>query len=42
MCLHAAYGPHPDLQDLAVVARLAPSGWRTVVIDATDFHDAGA
>ncbi|MGY1682851.1 methylmalonyl-CoA mutase subunit beta [Geodermatophilus sp. SYSU D01176] len=40
--VHAASGRPQDLTGLADVARRAPAGWRTVVVDATVFHDAGA
>jgi methylmalonyl-CoA mutase len=40
--VHAASGEEQDLTGLADVARRAPAGWRTVVVDATVFHDAGA
>ncbi len=40
--VHAASGQAQDLTGLADVARRAPAGWRTVVVDGTVFHDAGA
>jgi len=40
--VQAASGEEQDLTGLADVARRAPAGWRTVVVDATVFHDAGA
>src|ERR687893_901033 len=40
--VRAASGEEQDLTGLADVARRAPAGWRTVVVDATVFHDAGA
>ena len=40
--VHAASGEEQDLAGLADVARRAPVGWRTVVVDATVFADAGA
>ncbi|SHN82756.1 heterodimeric methylmalonyl-CoA mutase small subunit [Geodermatophilus obscurus] len=40
--VHAASGQAQDLTGLADVARRAPAGWRTVVVDATVFADAGA
>ncbi|MGY1668322.1 methylmalonyl-CoA mutase family protein [Geodermatophilus sp. SYSU D00696] len=40
--VHAASGEEQDLSGLAGLARRAPSGWRTVVVDGTVFHDAGA
>ncbi|WP_448610147.1 methylmalonyl-CoA mutase family protein [Geodermatophilus sp. URMC 60] len=40
--VHAASGEEQDLTGLADVARRAPAGWRTVVVDATVFSDAGA
>jgi methylmalonyl-CoA mutase len=40
--VHAASGEEQDLTGLADVARRAPAGWRTVVVDGTVFHDAGA
>jgi methylmalonyl-CoA mutase len=40
--VQAASGQEQDLTGLADVARRAPAGWRTVVVDATVFHDAGA
>src|SRR4029453_10731684 len=42
--VHAAGGQAQDLSGLADVARraLAHDGLRTVVVDATVFHDAGA
>ncbi|SNS00412.1 methylmalonyl-CoA mutase [Geodermatophilus pulveris] len=40
--VHAASGQAQDLTGLAGVARRAPAGWRTVVVDGTVFHDAGA
>ncbi|HYO35972.1 MAG TPA: methylmalonyl-CoA mutase subunit beta, partial [Geodermatophilus sp.] len=39
---HAASGEEQDLTGLAGVARRAPAGWRTVVVDATVYADAGA
>ncbi|MGY1673180.1 methylmalonyl-CoA mutase family protein [Geodermatophilus sp. SYSU D00710] len=39
--VHAASGEEQDLSGLAGLARRAPSGWRTVVVDGTVFHDAG-
>jgi methylmalonyl-CoA mutase len=38
----AASGEEQDLSVLAGVARRAPAGWRTAVVDATVFADAGA
>ncbi|MBM7805847.1 methylmalonyl-CoA mutase [Geodermatophilus bullaregiensis] len=38
----AASGEEQDLSGLAGVARRAPAGWRTAVVDATVFADAGA
>jgi methylmalonyl-CoA mutase len=40
--VHAASGEEQDLTGLAAVARRAPAGWRTVVVDATVYADAGA
>ncbi|MGY1652644.1 methylmalonyl-CoA mutase subunit beta [Geodermatophilus sp. SYSU D01119] len=40
--VHAASGEEQDLSGLAALARRAPAGWRTVVVDATVFADAGA
>ncbi|WP_369257536.1 methylmalonyl-CoA mutase family protein [Geodermatophilus amargosae] len=40
--VHAASGEEQDLSGLAGVARRAPAGWRTVVVDATVYADAGA
>ncbi|ADB76930.1 methylmalonyl-CoA mutase subunit beta [Geodermatophilus obscurus] len=40
--VHAASGEAQDLTGLVDVARRAPAGWRTVVVDGTVFHDAGA
>jgi methylmalonyl-CoA mutase len=40
--VHAASGEEQDLTGLAGVARRAPAGWRTVVVDATVYADAGA
>jgi methylmalonyl-CoA mutase len=40
--VQAASGEEQDLTGLADIARRAPAGWRTVVVDATVFHDAGA
>ncbi|MEU2347421.1 methylmalonyl-CoA mutase subunit beta [Modestobacter sp. NPDC049651] len=40
--VHAATGEPQDLTGLADLARRAPAGWRTVVVDATVFADAGA
>ena len=40
--VQVASGEEQDLTGLADVARRAPAGWRTVVVDATVFHDAGA
>ncbi|SDY30660.1 heterodimeric methylmalonyl-CoA mutase small subunit [Geodermatophilus africanus] len=40
--VQAASGEEQDLTGLADVARRAPAGWRTVVVDGTVFHDAGA
>ncbi|TFV59861.1 methylmalonyl-CoA mutase [Geodermatophilus sp. DF01-2] len=40
--VQAASGQEQDLTGLADVARRAPAGWRTVVVDATVFADAGA
>src|ERR687893_846810 len=40
--VQAASGEEQDLTGLADVARRAPAGWRTVVVDATVFADAGA
>ncbi|NEM04966.1 methylmalonyl-CoA mutase family protein [Geodermatophilus normandii] len=40
--VHAASGEEQDLAGLADVARRAPTGWRTVVVDATVYADAGA
>jgi methylmalonyl-CoA mutase len=42
LAVHAATGASQDLTGLADVARRAPAGWRTVVVDATVFADAGA
>jgi len=38
----AATGQPQDLGGLAELARRAPAGWRTVVVDGTVFADAGA
>ncbi|MGY1775194.1 methylmalonyl-CoA mutase subunit beta [Geodermatophilus sp. SYSU D00804] len=38
----AASGEEQDLAVLADVARRTPAGWRTVVVDATVYADAGA
>ncbi|RFU21709.1 methylmalonyl-CoA mutase family protein [Geodermatophilus marinus] len=38
----AASGQERDLTGLAGLARRAPAGWRTVVVDATVYADAGA
>jgi methylmalonyl-CoA mutase len=40
--LHAATGAAQDLSGLSDLARRAPAGWRTVVVDGTVFADAGA
>ncbi|SDO33734.1 methylmalonyl-CoA mutase family protein [Geodermatophilus sp. DSM 45219] len=40
--VQAASGQEQDLTGLAGIARRAPAGWRTVVVDATVFADAGA
>src|SRR4051794_37180870 len=40
--VHAATGEGQDLTGLADLARRAPAGWRTVVVDGTVFADAGA
>jgi methylmalonyl-CoA mutase len=40
--VQAASGEEQDLTGLADLARRAPAGWRTVVVDATVFADAGA
>jgi methylmalonyl-CoA mutase len=40
--VHAASGEGQDLTGLAGLARRAPAGWRTVVVDATVYADAGA
>jgi methylmalonyl-CoA mutase len=40
--VQAATGQAQDLTGLADVARRAPAGWRTVVVDGTVFADAGA
>ena len=40
--VQAATGQPQDLAGLAAVARRAPTGWRTVVVDGTVFADAGA
>ncbi|SFT43333.1 heterodimeric methylmalonyl-CoA mutase small subunit [Geodermatophilus amargosae] len=40
--VHAASGEEQDLSRLADVARRTPTGWRTVVVDATVYADAGA
>ncbi len=40
--VHAASGQEQDLSGLAALARRAPAGWRTVVVDATVYADAGA
>jgi methylmalonyl-CoA mutase len=40
--VHAATGAVQDLAGLAELARRAPTGWRTVVVDGTVFADAGA
>ncbi|WP_369132759.1 methylmalonyl-CoA mutase subunit beta [Modestobacter sp. I12A-02662] len=40
--VQAATGAEQDLTGLADLARRAPAGWRTVVVDATVFSDAGA
>jgi methylmalonyl-CoA mutase len=40
--VQAASGEEQDLSGLADVARRAPAGWRTVVVDGTVFSDAGA
>jgi methylmalonyl-CoA mutase len=40
--VHAASGQAQDLSGLAGLARRAPAGWRTVVVDATVYADAGA
>src|SRR4051794_6261459 len=39
---HAATGQPQDLTGLADLARRAPAGWRTVVVDGAVFADAGA
>jgi len=40
--VQAATGQPQDLGGLADLARRAPAGWRTVVVDGTVFADAGA
>jgi methylmalonyl-CoA mutase len=40
--VHAATGEPQSLAGLADLARRAPAGWRTVVVDGTVFADAGA
>ncbi|MBB3678201.1 methylmalonyl-CoA mutase family protein [Modestobacter versicolor] len=40
--VHATTGQAQDLDGLADLARRAPDGWRTVVVDGTVFADAGA
>src|SRR5918998_2208993 len=40
--VQAASGEEQDLTGLADLARGTPAGWRTVVVDATVFSDAGA
>ncbi|MGY2080188.1 methylmalonyl-CoA mutase subunit beta [Modestobacter sp. SYSU DS0657] len=39
--VQAATGEEQDLSGLAALARRAPAGWRTVVVDGTVFADAG-
>ncbi|MGR7023839.1 methylmalonyl-CoA mutase subunit beta [Geodermatophilus sp. URMC 62] len=40
--VHAASGEEQDLAGLADLVRRTPAGWRTVVVDATVYADAGA